>query len=46
MFLLTGVADHRELMQADGLHPQAKAEPPVLDNIWPSLELLLHPPGK
>jgi len=45
-FLLTGVAEHRELMQADGLHPLAKAEPQVLDNIWPSLEPLLHPPGK
>ncbi|HEY1772109.1 MAG TPA: arylesterase [Gammaproteobacteria bacterium] len=41
-FLLTGVADHRELMQADGLHPIAKAEPQVLDNIWPSLEPLLR----
>jgi acyl-CoA thioesterase-1 len=45
-FLLTGVAEHRELMQADGLHPQAKAEPRVLDNIWPSLEPLLYPSGK
>ena len=45
-FLLTGVADHPELMQADGLHPQAQAEPKVLDNLWPSLEPLLHPPGK
>jgi acyl-CoA thioesterase I len=46
MFLLTGVAEHRELMQPDGLHPQAKAEPRVLDNIWPSLEPLLHLSGK
>jgi acyl-CoA thioesterase I len=45
-FLLAGVADHRELMQADGLHPQAKAESQVLDNIWPSLAPLLHLPGK
>lgn len=45
-FLLTGVAEHRELMQPDGLHPIAKAEPRVLDNIWPSLEPLLHTPSK
>jgi acyl-CoA thioesterase I len=45
-FLLTGVADHRELMQADGLHPAAKGEPKVLENIWPSLKPLLHAPRK
>lgn len=41
-FLLTGVAEHRELLQGDGLHPQAKAEPQVLDNVWPYLKPLLH----
>lgn len=41
-FLLSGVADHRESLQADGLHPQAKAEPKVLDNVWPFLKPLLH----
>lgn len=46
MFLLTGVADHPELMQADGLHPIAAAEPRVLDNLWPALEPLLHASGK
>ncbi len=45
-FLLTGVADHPELMQADGLHPIATAEPRVLDNLWPALEPLLHASGK
>jgi acyl-CoA thioesterase I len=45
-FLLAGVAEHRELMQADGLHPLAKAESQVLDNIWPALEPLLHVSGK
>ena len=43
-FLLTGVAEHRELLQPDGLHPQAKAEPQVLDNVWPYLKPLLHKP--
>ena len=40
-FLLAGVAEHRTLMQADGLHPIASAEPRVLDNVWPYLEPLL-----
>ncbi len=33
-FLLDGVAGKRELNQDDGLHPVAKAEPTVLDNVW------------
>ena len=41
-FLLAGVAEHRELMQADGLHPLAGSEPRVLDNVWPKLLPLLH----
>lgn len=41
-FLLAGVAEHRELLQADGLHPLAAAEPRVLDNVWPALLPLLH----
>jgi acyl-CoA thioesterase-1 len=28
-------------MQADGLHPNAKAQPLLLDEIWPQLEPLL-----
>lgn len=40
-FLLAGVAEHRDWMQADGLHPLAMAEPRVLDNVWPYLEPLL-----
>lgn len=41
-FLLQGVADRPELMQEDGLHPLAAAEPRVLDNVWPQLSPLLH----
>ena len=41
-FLLAGIAEHRELMQADGLHPLAGSEPRVLDNVWPLLLPLLH----
>ncbi|HEV2111809.1 MAG TPA: arylesterase [Gammaproteobacteria bacterium] len=43
-FLLKGVAEHRELMQADGMHPIAAAEPAVLDNVWPGLKPLLKKP--
>lgn len=39
--LLAGVAEDRALMQADGLHPTAKAEPRILENVWPTLEPLL-----
>lgn len=37
-FLLDGVALDPNLMQDDGLHPTAKGEPKVLDNVWPVLE--------
>ena len=39
-FLLAGVADKPELMQEDGLHPTAAAEPQVLDNVWPVLQAI------
>lgn len=34
-FLLEGVADRGELMQADGIHPNAQGQPGILDNAWP-----------
>jgi acyl-CoA thioesterase-1 len=37
-FLLDGVAQDPTLMQDDGLHPRAAAEPKVLQNVWPALE--------
>ncbi len=40
-FFLTGVATHGELMQDDGLHPTAAAQPMLLDNVWPLLQPLL-----
>lgn len=40
-FLLEGVAQHRNLLQADGMHPLAPAEPRVLDNVWAKLAPLL-----
>lgn len=42
-FLLEGVALDRTLMQADGLHPRAAAQPRILDNVWPSVDALLKP---
>ncbi len=42
-FLLDGVAEDWDLMQADGLHPVAEAEPKVLDNVWKVLENVLNP---
>lgn len=41
-FLLEGVALDRELMQADGIHPTAAAQPRILDNVWPVLAPLLE----
>jgi acyl-CoA thioesterase-1 len=40
-FLLQGVADRRELFQADNLHPTAQAQPMILDNVWTALAPLL-----
>jgi len=40
-FFLKGVADDPSLMQADGIHPNAKGQPRMLENVWPVLEPLL-----
>lgn len=40
-FLLEGVALTPGLMQPDGIHPRADAQPRLLDNVWPYLEPLL-----
>jgi acyl-CoA thioesterase-1 len=44
-FLLEGVAEKRELFQADQLHPTAAAQPLILANVWPVLEPLLRRPA-
>ena len=41
-FLLDGVAGKPSLIQDDGLHPTAGAQPKLLDNVWPKLEKLLN----
>lgn len=40
-FLLEGVALDPALMQDDGLHPVATAQPRLLENVWPTLEKAL-----
>ncbi len=40
-FFLDGVAGNRTLVQEDGLHPTAAAQPRLLENVWPKLESLL-----
>jgi len=40
-FLLESVALDPAMMQDDGLHPVASAEPKVLDTVWPQLQPLL-----
>jgi len=40
-FFLEGVALDEKLMQADGIHPTAAAQPRLLDNLWPALQQVL-----
>jgi acyl-CoA thioesterase I len=40
-FFLEGVALDDKLMQADGIHPTAAAQPRLLDNLWPALQKVL-----
>lgn len=40
-FLLEGVAQDPALMQDDGIHPTAQAQPLILDIVWPHLQPLL-----
>jgi acyl-CoA thioesterase-1 len=41
-FLLETVALDASYLQADGLHPNARAAPLILDTVWPQLVPLLH----
>jgi acyl-CoA thioesterase-1 len=40
-FLLQHVAGNAQLMQPDGMHARAAAQPKILDNVWPHLKALL-----
>ncbi len=39
--MLNQVAEHRELMQQDGMHPKAEAQPQVMKNVWAGLQPIL-----
>lgn len=40
-FMLEDIAAKPDLIQADGLHPNAQAQPIILQNIWPQLQAML-----
>ncbi|MDX1299322.1 MAG: arylesterase [Pseudomonas sp.] len=40
-FVLEGIGGVPGLMQNDGIHPTAEAQPKLLDNVWPTLKPLL-----
>jgi acyl-CoA thioesterase-1 len=44
-FLLEGVALEPGLILDDGLHPNAQAQPRILDNVWPVLDPMLAVAG-
>ena len=44
-FLLGGVALNKSLMQADGIHPTAAAQPLLLETAWPAIHAALPPPA-
>ena len=44
-FLLDGIADNSALMQDDGIHPTAGAQPLIVDIVWPVLMTLIEAEG-
>jgi acyl-CoA thioesterase-1 len=40
-FFMEGIALNEELMQGDGIHPNAAAQPLLLDNAWPTISAAL-----
>ncbi len=40
-FFLDGVADRLDLFQPDRIHPNERAQPRMLENVWPTLAKLL-----
>ena len=42
-FFMEGIALNEELMQDDGIHPNAAAQPKLLDNAWPVIRTALGP---
>jgi acyl-CoA thioesterase I len=44
-FFMDGIAENPELMQDDGIHPNAAAQPRLLDNAWPIIHAALDDRG-
>ncbi len=44
-FILRHVGEYPSLMQSDGIHPNAKAQPVIMKNIWQSLGPMLQQRG-
>ncbi len=44
-FFMDGVALNGDLMQSDGIHPNAEAQPVLLDNAWPAIRDALGDAG-
>ncbi|MCH9697426.1 MAG: arylesterase [Gammaproteobacteria bacterium] len=44
-YLLEGVGTDQSLMQADGLHPNAKGQPVIAETVWQSLKSMLVSPA-
>ncbi|WP_229008192.1 arylesterase [Methylophilus sp. Leaf408] len=40
-FFLDGISGHSDLVIEDGLHPNVVAQPKILENVWPTLKLIL-----
>jgi acyl-CoA thioesterase-1 len=40
--MLDQVAENRALMQQDGVHPTAEAQPQIMQNVWAGLEPMLN----
>lgn len=40
-FVLAGIGGVPSMMQRDGIHPAAEAQPRLLDNVWPMLKPML-----
>lgn len=45
-FVLEDIALEPDMMQEDGIHPTAAAQPLILDNLWPWIEPLLNSTGE
>jgi acyl-CoA thioesterase-1 len=45
-FLLAGIENKPDMFQADQIHPNAQAQPLLLNNVWPILKPLLDAPAK